>query len=151
MLSSLATKAALSKVGLSADAFDLSKLTNPLAPSEPHREPNKLRKRPPPNRTTDVRYRDDHGNDDDDSWSSWFSGINVKSLPLTVHPWLAPAPPSVAVAAAAPTVGDKAPLDRDGKLRLGGQRTLVVFLRCVGCACTIFFSSYLPLSSLYGV
>ena len=138
MFSSLATKAALSKVGLSADAFDLSKLTSPVGNSSgPQREPNKLRKAPPPG------Y--DPNNPDDDSWSSWFSSINVKSLPLTVHPWLAPSTPSVPVGAV-PSVGDKAPVDQDGKLKLGGRKTLVIFLRCVGCACEL-----IPIAPLFNL
>lgn len=125
MLQNLGTKVALKKVGLSADTFDLSSLTGPSA--QPRREPNKLRKKPPALRPED--YDDD---DDDGGWSSWMPSI--KSLPLTVQPWLAPKPVPVAVSQI-PTVGDPAPVDRDGKLKLGGRRALVVFMRCVGCAC----------------
>lgn len=131
MLSSLTTKIALKKVGLPSDTFDLSSWTLPSSPStDPRREPNKLRKRPPPPRP--EGYED---NDGENSWGSWVSGI---SIPLTVHPWLTPPPPPIRVAGV-PTVGDAAPVDREGRLKLGGgQRTLVVFLRCVGCACRSF-------------
>ena len=123
MFSSLTTKIALKKVGLPSDTFDLSSWTLPPT-DQPRREPNKLRKPMPEGYDP---------NNPDDSWGSWFSG--GIGLPLTVHPWLSPAPPPVKVAAV-PSVGDSAPVDREGRLRLGGgQRTLVVFLRCVGCAC----------------
>lgn len=132
MFSSLTTKLALKKVGLPSDTFDLSSWTLPPAdPQQPRREPNKLRKPMPEGYDP---------NNPDDSWGSWFAG--GIGLPLTVHPWLSPAPPPVKVAAV-PSVGDLAPVDREGRLRLGGgQRTLVVFLRCVGCACT---SSLIPI------
>jgi hypothetical protein len=131
MLSSLTTKIALKKVGLPSDTFDLSSWTLPPTSTEPRREPNKLRKRPPPPRPEGYEDDDDDGNN---GWGSWGSAL---SIPLTVHPWLSPAPPPVQVGVA-PTVGDVAPTDRGGKLKLGGgKRTLVVFLRCVGCACTL--------------
>lgn len=133
MFSSLTTKLALKKVGLPSDTFDLSSWTLPPAdPQQPRREPNKLRKPMPEGYDP---------NNPDDSWGSWFSG--GIGLPLTVHPWLSPAPPPVKVAAV-PSVGDLAPVDREGRLRLGGgQRTLVVFLRCVGCACTFSLIPFL--------
>ena len=131
MLSSFTTKVALKKVGLPSDTFDFSSWTLPPTsdPQQPRREPNKLRKRPPPPRP--EGYEDD---DENNGWGSWGSAL---SIPLTVHPWLSPAPPPVQVGVV-PNVGDTAPIDRDGKLKLGGgKRTLVVFLRCVGCACTL--------------
>lgn len=60
----------------------------------------------------------------------------ARNLPLTVQPWLTPNPAAVPVAASCPGIGDVAPLDRDRLLTFGGGRkVLVVFLRCVGCAC----------------
>jgi hypothetical protein len=111
MLSSFTTKLALKKAGIPSDILSF--------PTE-KREPNKLRKNPP----------SPSDNDADSSWSSWMS---VRSLPLTVQPWLTPPPAAVSVGRV-PGIGDKAPVDRTQKLRLG-KRTLVVFLRCVGCAC----------------
>lgn len=110
MLSSFTTKLALKKAGIPSDILSF--------PTE-KREPNKLRKNPP-----------DPSEQDDSSWGSWMS---VRSLPLTVQPWLTPPPAAVSVGRL-PGIGDKAPLDKTGKLRLG-RRTLLVFLRCVGCAC----------------
>lgn len=115
MLSSLTTKLALKKAGLSSDLLD---------PSGPARTPNKLRK-PPPGPAEDS--------DSDGSWSGWMS---VKSLPLSVQPWLTPSPPAVDVAPRTPGIGDKAPADAKRLVELGGgRRVLLVFLRCVGCAC----------------
>ncbi|KAH7196540.1 uncharacterized protein B0J16DRAFT_377002 [Fusarium flagelliforme] len=109
MLSSFTTKLALKKAGIPSDILSF--------PTE-KREPNKLRKNPP-----------DPSEQDDSSWGSWMS---VRSLPLTMQPWLTPPPAAVSVGRL-PGIGDKAPLDKTGKLRLG-RRTLLVFLRCVGCA-----------------
>ncbi|KID84237.1 Thioredoxin-like fold protein [Metarhizium guizhouense ARSEF 977] len=110
MFSSLATKIALKKAGIPSNALDFSS----------PREPNKLRKDQP---------ADDQ---DSNNWSSWLS---YKSLPLTVHPWLSPPPPPIQVSRV-PRIGEPAPRDRHGKLATGrGRRVLVVFLRCVGCAC----------------
>ncbi|CAH0038722.1 unnamed protein product [Clonostachys solani] len=54
-------------------------------------------------------------------------------VPLTMQPWLT-APASYQIRPL-PTIGESAPKDPMRKLRLGGgRRTLVVFLRCVGCA-----------------
>ncbi|KAF5001639.1 hypothetical protein FGRMN_945 [Fusarium graminum] len=113
MLSSFTTKLALKKAGIPSDILDFS---------EKKREPNKLRKNPPnPSEETDA----------DSGWGSWMS---IRSLPLTVQPWLTP-PPAAAALGRLPGIGDKAPLDRTQKLRLGGgKRVLLVFLRCVGCA-----------------
>lgn len=131
MFSSLATKIALKRVGLSGDALNFSN-ANPFSSSSTSsstRGPNKLRKNPPP----DSRYGDD--NTDEDSSSSWSNWLSYKSLPLTAHAWLSPPPPPVAVGRV-PRIGEVAPLDRDRKLEFGGgRRVLVVFLRCVGCAC----------------
>ncbi|KAM0222873.1 hypothetical protein ACHAPQ_008363 [Fusarium lateritium] len=113
MLSSFTTKLALKKAGIPSDILDFS---------EKKREPNKLRKNPP-------QPSDD--NDADAGWGSWMS---IRSLPLTVQPWLTP-PPAAAAVGRLPGIGDKAPLDKSQKLRLGGgKRVLLVFLRCVGCA-----------------
>ncbi|RBQ74733.1 hypothetical protein FVER14953_20305 [Fusarium verticillioides] len=112
MLSSFTTKLALKKAGIPSDVFDFS---------EKKREPNKLRKNPPA----------DLDNETDSGWTSWMS---VRSLPLTVQPWLTP-PPAAVAKGRLPGIGDKAPLDKTGKLRVGGgKRVLLVFLRCVGCA-----------------
>lgn len=115
MFSSLTTKLALKKAGLSSDMLDFS------GPARP--PPNKLRKKPPSQLDND---------DDNAGWSGWMS---VKSLPLSVQPWLSPPPPPVHVARV-PGIGDKAPQDNEKKLVVGGgRRVLLVFLRCVGCAC----------------
>ncbi|KAF5663913.1 tsa antioxidant enzyme [Fusarium denticulatum] len=74
MLSSFTTKLALKKAGIPSDVFDFS---------EKKREPNKLRKNPP----VDI------DNETDSGWTSWMS---VRSLPLTVQPWLTPPPAAVA-------------------------------------------------------
>ncbi|KAF5022665.1 hypothetical protein F66182_5283 [Fusarium sp. NRRL 66182] len=113
MLSSLTTKLALKKAGIPSDILDFS--------SAPKREPNKLRKNPP----------QPSENDADAGWGSWMS---IRSLPLTVQPWLTP-PPAAGAVGRVPGIGDKAPIDKTHKLRLGGgKRVLLVFLRCVGCA-----------------
>ncbi|KIL88038.1 hypothetical protein FAVG1_08921 [Fusarium avenaceum] len=113
MLSSFTTKLALKKAGIPSDILDFS---------EKKREPNKLRKNPP---------QPSDENDADSGWGSWMS---IRSLPLTVQPWLTP-PPAAAAIGRLPGIGDKAPLDKSQKLRLGGgKRVLLVFLRCVGCA-----------------
>ncbi|KAF5255389.1 hypothetical protein FOXYS1_14206 [Fusarium oxysporum] len=76
MLSSFTTKLALKKAGIPSDVFDFS---------EKKREPNKLRKNPPA----------DLDNETDSGWTSWMS---IRSLPLTVQPWLTPPPAAVAKA-----------------------------------------------------
>lgn len=119
MFSSLATKIALKKAGISSDSFKL-----------PWDDASKKSSRSsaPPFDT----------NDDKSAWPAW---LTVKNLPLTVQPWLTPIPPPVAVSPP-PQIGQPAPLDRDRELTFGnGKRTIVVFLRCVGCACT---SSHSP-------
>ncbi|KAK0628251.1 hypothetical protein B0T17DRAFT_588441 [Bombardia bombarda] len=133
MFSSLTTKLALKKLGLPTDTKDLNlNITNPFASPEPSqsssaysRKPNKLTKNAP--------LSGDAGDAGLKSapWPAWMS---VKSLPLTVQPWLTPTPPPIPVAEP-PRIGDLAPLDRDRKLTFGGGKmVLVVFLRCVGCA-----------------
>ncbi|KAK4682364.1 hypothetical protein QC764_115720 [Podospora pseudoanserina] len=125
MFSGLAQKAALKKIGLPSDTF--SQISNAFSNDtssspQPSRQPNKLRKSPPDPNNTDNK--------------SWFS---VSSLPLTVQPWLSPPPPPVPVSKP-PRIGDLAPTDPDRILSPqlgpsgGNRKTIVVFLRCVGCA-----------------
>lgn len=122
MLSSFTTKLALKKAGIPSDILDFS---------EKKREPNKLRKNPP---------QPSDENDADSGWGSWMS---IRSLPLTVQPWLTP-PPAAATVGRLPGIGDKAPLDKSQKLRLGGgKRVLLVFLRCVGCACKLLSTHHI--------
>jgi hypothetical protein len=133
MLASFTTKMALKKVGLSADSFNFN-----FGGGEAS-EPKKAA--PPVVKSKDgtVPGLDDMNSDDEKS-STWPAWMSVKALPLTVQPWLSPPPPPIPVAES-PKVGDLAPLDRDRKLTFGGgRRVMIVFLRCVGCACT----SYLP-------
>ena len=129
MFSGLATKIALKKVGLPSNALDFSWVTG--AGSEPKEE-----RRPPPKGAKDLPPGAVPGLDEpEDKASAWPAWMTVKALPLTVQPWLSPPPPPIPVAES-PKVGDLAPLDRDRKLTVGGgKRVLVVFLRCVGCAC----------------
>ena len=131
MLSSLTTKIALKKLGIPSNALDFS--TSSPADAPARRPANKLKKNPPGTSANTNPEDDDGSGGGHGGWSSWMS---VKNLPLTVHPWLSPPPPPVPVARV-PRIGDVAPLDRDRKLEFGGgQRVFVVFLRCVGCACT---------------
>ena len=109
MFSNLATKLALKKAGISPEAFIFSSKT-PKAP-----------------KTSDDRP----SSDDDSPWPAWMS---VKALPVTVQPWLAPPPPPIPVGQL-PKVGEFAPRDGGGKIVCGRGPVLVVFLRCVGCAC----------------
>ncbi|KAK0656258.1 hypothetical protein B0T16DRAFT_398932 [Cercophora newfieldiana] len=109
MFSNLATKVALKKVGLSTKSFNL-----PWSDSE------SSSKKPASGLDSDVP-----------AWPAW---MTVKSLPLTVQPWLTPVPPPIPIAAA-PKIGDMAPMDRDRELTFGGgKKVIVIFLRCVGCA-----------------
>ena len=128
MLSSFTTKLALKKIGLSSDALNFSS-------PEPEPKPKKLTKNAPPGTVPGL-------DDDEEKGSAWPAWMTVKALPLTVQPWLAPPPPPIPVAEA-PKPGDLAPLDRDRKLTFGGgKKILVVFLRCVGCACKVSSSHY---------
>ena len=117
MFSSLTTKLALKKAGLPTDLLNFS---GPLTTST---SPTKLRKNQPDN----IDQDDGNG-----GWTNWMS---VKSLPLTAQAWLSPPPPPVAIGRV-PGIGDKAPVDKSGKIMFGEKkRILLVFLRCVGCAC----------------
>lgn len=123
MFSSLGTKLALKKLGVPKDAMNVG---SPFGSAND--EPKRLKKNQ--KSLTSAELDELEGN----NWPKWMS---VKSLPLTVQPWLSPPPPPVPVAAQCPDVGALAPIDRDRKLVLGnnGRKVLVVFLRCVGCAC----------------
>lgn len=121
MFSSLTTKIALKKVGLSSKTFDFS--------SPPAEKPKKLQKNP----DGSIPGLDDL----DDKNSQWPAWMSMKSLPLTAQAWLTPVPPPIQIGEC-PKIGDLAPLTRDRKLQFGsGKRVLVVFLRCVGCACKL--------------
>ncbi|KAK4178242.1 hypothetical protein QBC36DRAFT_368960 [Triangularia setosa] len=132
MFSGLAQKAALKKIGLPSDTF--SQISNAFnndtsSSSPPPRQTNKLRKSPP----------DPNSNSNSNNTSSNKSWFSVSSLPLTVQPWLSPPPPPVSVSKP-PRIGDVAPVDPDRLLSSqlgpseGNRKTIVVFLRCVGCA-----------------
>lgn len=122
-MSNLTTKLALKKLGIPSNAFD--NISNPFAGNNK----NSSKSRPTDGSNPGLDETDDK--EDGKNWPAW---MQIKNLPLTVQPWLTPAPPPVPVAEP-PKVGDLAPLDREGRLVLGqGKRTLVVFLRCVGCA-----------------
>ncbi|KAI1263440.1 hypothetical protein F5Y18DRAFT_429124 [Xylariaceae sp. FL1019] len=113
MFSSLTTKLAMKKVGLSSDTFDFSKSiklsSNDCAPGP-----------------------DDIDEPNGSSWASWMS---TKKLPLTAQAWLSPVPPPVPVASECPKPGELAPRDRDRGLEFGGGKPVIVlFMRCVGCA-----------------
>ncbi|KAI0195789.1 hypothetical protein EV127DRAFT_332091 [Xylaria flabelliformis] len=114
MFSSLTTKLAMKKAGLSSDAFDFSKSSSS------------------PAKNSSVSTLD---NADDSNGSGWAAWMSTKKLPLTAQAWLSPVPPPVPVAAECPKPGDLAPLDRDRQLAFGsGRPVIVLFLRCVGCA-----------------
>lgn len=123
MFSSLGTKLALKKLGVPKDAMNMG---SPFGGASD--EPKRLKKNQKSLTTAELDAAE--GN----KWPKW---MTVKNLPLTVQPWLSPAPPPVPVAAVCPGVGALAPIDRDRKLVLGnnGRKVIVVFLRCVGCAC----------------
>lgn len=121
MFSSLGTKLALKKLGVPKDAMNMGF-------GGANDEPKKLKKNQKSLTTEELDA------EDGTNWPKW---MTVKSLPLTVQPWLSPPPPPVPIAAECPGVGSLAPIDRDRKLVLGnnGRKVIVVFLRCVGCAC----------------
>ncbi|KAM0432201.1 hypothetical protein ACHAPT_004737 [Fusarium lateritium] len=125
MLSSLTTKLALKKAGIPSDILDFQQ-----------QQPDKS--------STKANSQDEPSQ----GWGSWMS---IRSLPLTVQPWLSPPPPSVAVGRV-PGIGDKAPVDREKRIVLGGRRrVLLVFLRCVGCAfAQKTFINLRTLSNRYG-
>lgn len=130
MFSSLGTKLALKKLGVPKDAISFATSSSP-APKNNKRGAN-----------TSAFDADD--DDDASSATAWPKWMSVKSLPLTAQAWLSPPPPPVPVAASCPAVGGRAPVDMSGKLVLGGgKRVMVVFLRCVGCACKFFLSFFL--------
>ncbi|KAB5559983.1 hypothetical protein GE09DRAFT_1220650 [Coniochaeta sp. 2T2.1] len=130
MFSSLGTKLALRKLGLNSDSLNFS-LPASSEPTDPKPSSRKLTKNAPPGTVPGLDDQED-ASDSTNKWPAW---MTVKSLPLTVQPWLSPPPPPIPVAAECPKPGDLAPLDRDRKLTFGGGRkVLVVFLRCVGCA-----------------
>ncbi|KAI1126150.1 hypothetical protein F5Y10DRAFT_245496 [Nemania abortiva] len=111
MFSSLTTKLAMRKAGLSSDTFDFSS-----KPTKDSRGPS----------------LDEADDSNGLGWPAWMS---TKKLPLTAQAWLSPVPPPVPVATECPKQGELAPLDRDGQLELGGGRpAIVLFMRCVGCA-----------------
>lgn len=114
MFSSLTTKLALRKVGIKSDTFDFAAA-------------------PPPSKNDKAAAADA----DEAAAAAWPPAwMSMKSLPLTAQAWLSPVPPPVPVAAECPKIGDLAPLDRDRQLVFGGgKRIVVLFLRCVGCAC----------------
>ncbi|KAH8885637.1 hypothetical protein GQ53DRAFT_785366 [Thozetella sp. PMI_491] len=121
MMSSLTTKLAMKKLGIPSNMFDFS------SPAAEAPKPQKLDKNAPPGSVPGLDGDEPEGK----KWPAW---MTVKSLPLTVQPWLAPPPPPIPIAEA-PKVGDLAPLDRDRQLTFGGgKKVIVVFLRCVGCA-----------------
>lgn len=130
MFSSLGTKLALKKLGVPKDAISFATSSSP-APKNNKRGAN-----------TSAFDADD---DDASSATAWPKWMSVKSLPLTAQAWLSPPPPPVPVAASCPAVGGRAPVDMSGKLVLGGgKRVMVVFLRCVGCACKFLLSFFPP-------
>ena len=129
-MSSLTTKLAMKKLGIPSNILDFS---SPISEEpKPKRAPKNL----PPGTLPGL---DEQEGKESSGWPAW---MTVKSLPLTVQPWLAPPPPPIPVAEA-PKVGDLAPLDRDRQLTFGGgKKVIVVFLRCVGCACKTNASPY---------
>lgn len=138
MFSSLTTKIALKKMGLSSDSFNFTSPEPEPKPKKP-RGP-RLNKNAPPGTVPGL-----DSDDEDESETKWPAWMSVKSLPLTVQPWLSPPPPPIPIAEC-PKVGDLAPLDRDRKLNFGGGKAvIVVFLRCVGCACEFLPQFTLPL------
>ncbi len=118
MMSSLTTKLAMKKLGIPSNILDFSS----PASEEPKPKPKRLAKDVPPGTNPGL---DEEAGKEPATWPAW---MTVKSLPLTVQPWLAPPPPPIPVAEV-PRVGDLAPLDRDRQLTFGGgKKVLVVFL-----------------------
>lgn len=131
MFSSLGTKLAMKKMGIPKDALNFGG-----GGAEPAPKKN----------AKGGAAVDDLDDDPTPAWAKW---MTVRNLPLTAQAWLSPVPPPVPVAPECPPVGAPAPLDRDGKLVLGGGRkVLVVFLRCVGCACKCLDASPICLHAL---
>ncbi|EPE08396.1 hypothetical protein F503_01179 [Ophiostoma piceae UAMH 11346] len=134
MFSSLSTKLAMRKMGISSETFNFT-MPDVMGggDSAPPREKEnltggKLRKARPAG-------LDDPSSGDNAGTKQWPAWMTVKGLPLTVQPWLTPAPAPIPVATSCPQKGDQAPMDRDRKLNIGaGKPVVVVFLRCVGCA-----------------
>lgn len=123
MFSSFGSKLVMKKLGIPTDVMK----ANPFG-GEPE-PPKKAGKKDGPAPVENP--------DEASAWPKW---MTVRNLPLTVQPWLSPAPPPVPIAAECPKIGEPAPMDRDKKLVLGGgKKVVVVFLRCVGCACKSFF------------
>ncbi|KAI0551400.1 hypothetical protein F4679DRAFT_138049 [Xylaria curta] len=115
MFSSLTTKLAMKKAGLSSDAFDFSKSSSSSSAKNGAGGPL--------------------DSADDSNSSGWAAWMSTRKLPLTAQAWLSPVPPAVPIAAECPKPGDLAPLDRDRQLAFGsGRPVIVLFLRCVGCA-----------------
>lgn len=130
MLTSLTTKLALKKVGLPSNTFDFSGSSWTGGSARGSKTDGVL-----PG-LDDMTGGGSSNRDSTGGAVQWPAWMTVKSLPLTVQPWLAPPPPPIPVATECPKIGDLAPLDRDRKLTVGGGRkVVVVFLRCVGCAC----------------
>ncbi|KAI0802489.1 hypothetical protein GGR55DRAFT_683277 [Xylaria sp. FL0064] len=115
MFSSLTTKLALKKAGLSSDTLDFASQSSKPAKGNSY-----------------ASGGDDLDESSNLGWPAWMS---TKKLPLTAQAWLSPVPPPVPVAAECPKPGDLAPFDHDRQLEFGGGRPVIVlFLRCVGCA-----------------
>lgn len=116
------------KMGIPSDAFNFPTFSSP----EPE-QAKKLQKT-----RSDLPPGTIPGLDEQDEKAGWPAWMSVKALPLTVQPWLSPPPAPIPIAEC-PKVGDLAPIDRDRKITVGGnKKVLIVFLRCVGCACALF-------------
>jgi len=140
MFSGLATKVALKKVGLPSNSLSLPKL--PDLPNLPWSGSDSPKK---PARSSSPSLGE---GDKDEKPSNWPAWMTVKNLPLTVQPWLTPVPPPIPVARP-PRIGEPAPLDRDRELTFGGgKKVIVIFLRCVGCACMSTRLDFTPISCL---
>lgn len=125
MLSSFTTKLALRKVGIKSDTFNFSS--------------------PEPKASKTKGAQSEFDDLDEKAAGGWPAWMSTRKLPLTAQAWLSPVPPPVAVAEC-PKTGDLAPLDRDRQLTFGGgKKTVVLFMRCVGCACKSLCTPRLPL------